>query len=177
MTGVADHKLHQLRIQATKAEGRLPRGAVAYLRVRATRWGARRDPAGLVAKEAARSWAMCAVDPTKALPRAVLAHGWKTAEMLLERQEPSASAVSPADALRLTMARAGITMPSAFEMQMPTGEVLDLRWLGPALVAEVVGRTARWAEDAKALPARSAWGGPVHWRHIEELMAEEEQET
>ena len=33
VTGVADQKLHQLRIQVAKAEGRLPRGAVAYLRV------------------------------------------------------------------------------------------------------------------------------------------------
>ena len=143
MTGVADHKLHQLRIQVAKAEGRLPRGAVAYLRIRASRWGGQRDPAGLVAAEGARAWAMCAVEPTRALPRVVMESCWRDAERLMMRPRPWAGAVSPADALRLTMARAGITMPSAFELQMPTGEVLDMRWLGPALVSEVVGRAAR----------------------------------
>ena len=134
----------------------------------------------MVAKEAARAWAICAGEPTRALPRIVTEKCWEESGKLLSRSRPWVGAVSPADAVRLTMARAGMTMPSALELQMPTGEVLDMRWLGPALVSEVFGRAARWMEDARALPAlpaRSAWGGPVHWRHIEELMAEEESET
>eukprot|EP00959_Pyramimonas_sp_CCMP1952_P117854 2464117-Pyramimonas_sp.AAC.1 len=74
----------------------------------------------------------------------------------MHRPRPLAGAISPGGAMRLAMARAGVAMPSAVELDMPTGELLDMRWLGPALVSEVVGRAAGRAEDAVALaPWRS----------------------
>ena len=53
----------------------------------------------------------------------------------------------------LTMPRAGLEMESAFQLSVPTGENLDLTWLGPAVVSNVVARTAQWAADARALPS------------------------
>ena len=44
VTGIADGKLHQIRIQAGKAEGRLPKGASVYLRLRASKEGGKRGP-------------------------------------------------------------------------------------------------------------------------------------
>ena len=47
-------------------------------------------------------------------------------------------------------------------------------------MCDVVARTASWTADALAPPSlgkRSAWGGPAHWRHIEELQAEAETDT
>ena len=78
------------------------------------------------------------------------------------------------------MARAGVEMTTAFTREMATGEELDLRWLGPGLIGEKVERSARWAEDVKALPSRgrgSAGGGPLHGKHIDELRAEGETES
>ena len=78
------------------------------------------------------------MEPAKALPRAVTSSCWQEAGRLLKGPRHWAGATSPADAMLLTMARAGIDIPSAFELKMPTGEVLDMKWLGPALIGDKV---------------------------------------
>ena len=116
MTGIADGKVHQLRIQATKAQGRLPKGAVAYLRLRVAEDGSAKDPGVIAAAEAARSWGMCAIQPTKALPRTMMEECCAGASGLLEKERPWSAVKDPAGAMRLSMARAGVSMPSAFEL-------------------------------------------------------------
>ena len=54
MTGIADGKVHQLRIQATKAQGKLPKGVEADLGLRVVEDGSAKDPGVLAAAEAAR---------------------------------------------------------------------------------------------------------------------------
>ena len=53
-TGISDGKVHQLRIQATKAQGKLPKGVEADLGPREVEDGSAKDPGVLAAAEAAR---------------------------------------------------------------------------------------------------------------------------
>ena len=93
---------------------------MAHLRLRATAV-VRRGPGVLVACEAARAWAIGAVEPTEVLPLAAMSKRWEASERLFYEERPWAAATSPADAMRLSMARAGVEMTASFALRMAIG--------------------------------------------------------
>eukprot|EP00959_Pyramimonas_sp_CCMP1952_P463704 9485388-Pyramimonas_sp.AAC.1 len=86
VTGIADRKLHGLRVAACRAEGRLPLGASVGLRLRASPRGAFRDPFVVHAVEVVKHWALAAISdlPGQGPMKAV----WEEGCRLLEKPKP-----------------------------------------------------------------------------------------
>ena len=74
------------------------------MRLRVAEDGSAKDPGVLAAAEAARSWGMCAIQPTKALPRKMMEECWAGASGLLDKERPWSAVKDPAGAMRLSMA-------------------------------------------------------------------------
>ena len=105
VTGLADSKLHGLRVAALKSEGRLAAGTCLALKLRVMPRAVTRDPLIVHSVEVAKTWATGVTDGLLHLKAIEVVHA--NAVQLLGVRAPWTRCTDPAQAAVLCFARAG----------------------------------------------------------------------
>ena len=150
--GLADTRLHQLRIMAAHAEGRLPRGASTALFLGCVKRGWRRDPLVITSADSVKQYGEVLWDGL--LSATVLQSLFEDGAKQAAKERPWVSCRDPVAALIISAQRVG------WRLTGPTRAVDDLA--RPACVVDPIQHSARRASDVRALSLqdRSGWRAP-----------------
>ncbi|CAK0827805.1 unnamed protein product, partial [Prorocentrum cordatum] len=171
--GVPSGRLRQLRAGATKARGRLPRGAALGLASLAQTSGWKRDPLTIITRTALTAYVemVWASLLPEAAARSCLTRGLAIAQ----KPHPWRLVKEPNSALVLTLARVGwgFIQSDPYKIHDANGGEYDVRRHSPAFFGNRIAQDCRAAigleEVARQGPSMWGWRVPPFWQPIMDL--------
>ena len=169
--GLSPLELHQCRVAAAKAEGRLPLGTSLGMRMAICNADAR-DPMLMYIAKVVENW--CATVWAGSLAQNLLSEVWDNAKDTMAPTDPYSAVVSPAHVVLRVLCFVGWAPLSARVWVTPGGFTTDLLKLAPRTVSRLAVKAARAASDKAAVKAADSrdggWAAAVDWDPLKRLL-------